>query len=147
MLTSKSKTFIPSVLIGVNSKGKNVEISKKLISKMFSAKIQGNSSTNRGFPVNADALEKLRANPYPEGTVYCIGKEDGTTTNLELKWIGEDDLYNIEDALKECKTALKPNRTILNSLSKYGNKYVHDKISLDEAVKSIISDSDLELKE
>ena len=147
MLTSKSKTFIPSVLIGVNSKGKNVEISKKLISKMFSAKIQGNSSTNRGFPVNADALEKLRANPYPEGTVYCIGKEDGTTTNLELKWIGEDDLDNIEDALKECKTALKPNRTILNFLSKYGNKYVHDKISLDEAVKSIISDSDLELKE
>lgn len=147
MLTTKSKTFIPSVLIGVNSKGKNVEISKKVISKLFSAKVQENSSTNRGFPVNEDALEKLRENPYPEGTVYCIGKEDGTTTNLELKWIGDDDLDNIEYALKECKTALKPNRTILNSLSKYGNKYVHDKISLDEAVKAIISDSDLDLQE
>lgn len=147
VLSSKNKVFIPSVLVGVNSKGKNIEKSKQVIASLFSEEIQKSNNTNRGFSVNEDALEKLKENAYPEGIAYMIGRKDGTPIQVTMKWLEDEDFDKVEKYLKGSKTALKPNRTILNSLSKYGNRYVHDKISLDEAVQSIISDSDLELKE
>lgn len=146
---NKNNIFIPTDTIGLSAGSKNKKIAKDFIKALFSKETQEktNYGMESGFPVNKSALEKSKekSNNSDDGEM-CIGNGEEEIKYKQV-WPSEKDLKDLDNEIEKLEKPAEINSKLLLSINIANYKYCGNKISLDEAVKYVVDNTDLDLAE
>lgn len=148
--------YVPSNIIGVNSKSKDIETSKAFMTYILGLEGQNALGSYSGFPVNIEAFDKSMINPYideewydPNNSMGGIGTSDenGNEINLELYWPSDDDIATLKNMLSQLSTPAYNDNTILSTILNDCIGCILSDQSIDEAVDKVIKDINIYLSE
>ena len=154
--------FIPSNLVGINAKGKNKEQAKEIIESL----IIGNSTerySGEGFSINANTFEnafsteKMKeegyelefdeaTNHYTQGT-WGWGDEFGNSKEVTILLPNDEDVNRLKSEIESLNVAATVNTVLLTEVAKQFNSYAQGKISLEDAINTVVDNLDLYLSE
>ena len=154
--------FIPTNLVGINAKGKNKEQAKEIIESL----IIGNSTerySSEGFSINANTFEnafsteKMKeegyelefdeaTNHYTQGT-WGWGDEFGNSKEVTILLPNDEDVNRLKSEIESLNVAATVNTVLLTEVAKQFNSYAQGKISLEDAINTVVDNLDLYLSE
>lgn len=148
--------YVPSNIIGINSKSKDMESSKAFLTYLMGAEGQKSLGSYNGFPVNIEAFDQSMINPYineewydPDESMGGIGTtdENGNELNLELYWPNDDEIATLKNMLGQLSTPAYNDSTILTTILNDCIGCILSDQSIDEAVDKVIKDINIYLSE
>lgn len=162
VLTRDSENiFIPIDSLGINAKGENKESAKDFLKQILSEEAQSSGMFRTGFPVNKVALGKkfeMRTSEdykpeYDEATKHYISGTmgtsgpDGVMKEVKQLFPNEDDINRLMAEIEKVNVAPTLNKTLLLEVAKQFDLYVQDKVTVDEAIDTIVKNLDIYLAE
>ncbi len=133
-------SYIPSCSLSLCSKSKNKENAVKFLQTALSDNVQSIESGD-GLPVNLGVIERWPNRKYQSGNNFndndrgIYSPDSGKYTEI-YNIMGEDYVKTL-DMLKKLDTPLCDKGNIVEAILTYGEKYLKNEISLEEAVTQI----------
>ena len=154
--------FIPSITVGINSKGKNKEQAKEIIKFLITSK-SNEIYSNYGFSININkfendfSIERLKeegyelefdqaTNHYVQGTTGW-GDQFGNSKEVKVLYPNDEDVNRLRSEIESLNVATTVNTILLKEVAKQFDLYTQGKISLEDAINEVIDNLDLYLSE
>ena len=142
------QTFLPSAVIGINSRGAHKEEARRFAEYILSAETQMHEAGS-GFPVNVYAATELMKAEQKAKTWIISRAEERTGEALELTVspASEEVLDGFYQSMQEVKTPELSDQIIRQTVGEYALSYGKGEITLEEAREQIASRAELYLAE
>lgn len=154
--------FIPSITVGINSKGKNKEQAKEIIKSLITSK-SNEIYSNYGFSININkfkndfSIERLKeegyelefdqaTNHYVQGTTGW-SDQFGNSKEVKVLYPNDEDVNRLRSEIESLNVATTVNTILLKEVAKQFDLYTQGKISLEDAINEVIDNLDLYLSE
>jgi ABC-type glycerol-3-phosphate transport system substrate-binding protein len=140
-------SFTPNCELGINSKGKQLELSKEFLLTVLSAEVQKNDLYD-GFAVNTKALlecSKQDVSGY-SGTTDVINA-DGTTSMLEFYPLDEKQCNEVIDIYSTVNNKITANDSIAAAIMARAKDFFNGNQSASDAADAIIEEMNIYLSE
>lgn len=154
--------FIPSITVGINSKGKNKEQAKEIIKFLITSK-SNEIYSNYGFSININkfendfSIERLKeegyelefdqaTNHYVQGTTGW-SDQFGNSKEVKVLYPNDEDVNRLRSEIESLNVATTVNTILLKEVAKQFDLYTQGKISLEDAINEVIDNLDLYLSE
>ncbi|WP_300902645.1 ABC transporter substrate-binding protein [uncultured Clostridium sp.] len=154
--------FIPSIIVGINSKGKNKEQAKEIIKSLITSK-SNEIYSNYGFSININkfendfSIERLKeeryelefdqaTNHYVQGTTGW-SDQFGNSKEVKVLYPNDEDVNRLRSEIESLNVATTVNTILLKEVAKQFDLYTQGKISLEDAINEVIDNLDLYLSE
>lgn len=144
---NSSYVFFPENIISVNSKSKNIEISKQMVSDLLSDKYF-DINKDSSFSINKNIVETIfNANKQNDKLgSFGVGNENGEV-ECKIEWLDDENYNYLMDIIESLDISCNTDINILDIVIKYGTEYIDDKISINDAVENISKECDIRLSE
>lgn len=142
------ESYVPMGKIGINSAGKNIELSKSFVKTLFSKEVQS-ADFYDGFSVNKNVLSDYRDKVNKAGEAYggSFAGADGKNYEMKIAWPEEERRIEIITACETVTRKVEGDQTILSAIQKESGDYFTGERSLDDTVLAIINKTKLYLQE
>lgn len=146
----KEGCFVPTMLMGLNSKGKNQEDAKVFLEFLYSAEGQ-QLSMGQGFAVNESVFDS--AEYWEKGGSTSIGYTvtDGDDVVrqvvLDVEIASKDQVARIQKMAKSLTVPAQLDQTVVDAVEEQLESYVSGESSLEDAVDAVIQKINLYLAE
>ena len=147
--------FIPDGLAGVSAKSTQKELALEFYTFLFGRELQ-DMDLSGGFPVNMASFDSYAENPYtgqqlgfPDnfaGNVVTM-KDDGEMFYLELAWPDEEQFRELKEMVSGTSVISMGDPEIEEAVLETGQKVLDGEITVQEAVREIVSRSAIYLAE
>lgn len=154
--------FIPSITVGINSKGKNKEQAKEIIKFLITSK-SNEIYSNYGFSININkfendfSIERLKeegyelefdqaTNHYVQGTTGW-SDQFGNSKEVKVLYPNDEDVNRLRSEIESLNVATTVNTILLKEVARQFDLYTQGKISLEDAINEVIDNLDLYLSE
>ena len=154
--------FIPYNIVGINSKGKNKEQAKELVTSLLKGYSRDNYSSN-GFSINLNkfndtfSIEKMKEdgyeleydeskNHYIQGT-WGYSDEFGNSKEVTMLLPNDEDVNKLKSEIENLNVGTTVNSVLLIEVAKQFESYVNGDISLEDAINKVVDNLDLYLSE
>ena len=137
-------TYKPSSIIGLNASSKNKAISEEVLVFMLNEKMQL-TDTLEGFPTHIGALEKwIKGETTNKDVFYTYGSDRGI---LSVAWGHEEALQAFYEEVKQIKTPILDDETLVNLIIEGSKAYFENKESAEQVVERLKPQLELYSKE
>jgi ABC-type glycerol-3-phosphate transport system substrate-binding protein len=144
---SFENSFLPSCELGINSKGKQLELSKEFIRLILSEDIQKNDF-NDGFPVNSKALLECSLQDRSDyGACTNIVNEDGTEEMLYFYPLDEQQTKEIVELCSSVSNRITSDDSIADAIKIKASDFFTGSLSASDAADAIIQELNIYLSE
>ncbi|MFR3030134.1 MAG: hypothetical protein ACLTNO_01920 [Blautia sp.] len=146
----KEGCFVPTMLMGLNSKGKNQEDAKVFLEFLYSTEGQ-QLSMGQGFAVNESVFDS--AEYWEKGGSTSIGYTvtDGDDVVrqvvLDVEIASKDQVARIQKMAKSLTVPAQLDQTVVDAVEEQLESYVSGESSLEDAVDAVIQKINLYLAE
>lgn len=147
--------FIPDGLAGVSAKSEQKELAFEFYTFLFGRELQ-DMDLPGGFPVNMASFDSYAENPYkgrqpgfPDnfaGSVVTL-TDEGEMFSLELIWPDEEQFRELKEMVSGTSVISMGDPVIEEAVLESGQKALDGEISVQEAVREIVSRSAIYLAE
>lgn len=137
--------YIPQNMLGVNSVGKNIELSKEFLRYFLSEEYQNSNST--GFSINEES-SKLNFPQSETGELYNKYYEDKEGTNeLNIPKLTSKEVEEFTDFVKELDVPVLVDMQVLQTVMEQAEEFLYEGKSLEDAVHTVSEKVDIYLAE
>ena len=153
---SLENVYIPSNVIGINSKTKDMDTAKAFFSYMLSSEGQDSFDSYNGFSVNIDSFNKSMIDPNADQPGYDPNQsnggwgttdENGNEIMLDLYWPTEEQIADFKAMIGTLSTPSYSDNTILSTILNDCFGCIVGDDSIDDAVEQVVKDINIYLSE
>lgn len=154
---SLDKVYVPSNIVGINSKSKDMETAKKFLSYLLSTEGQNSVDHYNGFSVNTESFDKGMIdpnsidNPNYDPNVstggWGIEDENGNEFMLDMYWPSAEQIADFKAMINELSTPAYNDSMILTTILKDCIGCILGDDSIDDAVNQVVKDINIYLSE
>ncbi|MGN0203183.1 MAG: ABC transporter substrate-binding protein [Coprococcus sp.] len=153
---SLENVYIPSNVIGINSKSKDMETAKAFFSYMLSSDGQDSFDSYNGFSVNIDSFNKSMTDPNADQPGYDPNQstggwgttdENGNEIMLDMYWPTEEQIADFKAMIGTLSTPSYSDNTILSTILNDCFGCIVGDDSIDDAVEQVVKDINIYLSE
>ncbi len=138
-------TYKPSSIIGLNASSKNKILTEEIMAFMLNEKVQL-TDTLEGFPTHVDAFEKwIKGETTNKNASYMYSVDDYDI--LVVEWGHEEALQAFYEEVKQIKTAVLEDETLINLIVEGSKAYFENKESAQQVVERLKPQLELYSKE
>ena len=138
-------TYKPNCIIGLNASSKNKALTEEVIAFMLNEKIQL-TDTLEGFPTHIGAFEKwIKGETTNKKDSYGFGSD--SYGPLYVAWGHEEALQAFYNEVKQIKTAILDDETLINLIVEGSKPYFENKESAKQVVERLKPQLELYSKE
>ena len=139
------RTYKPSSIIGLNASSKDKVITEEILTFMLEEKIQL-TDTLEGFPTHVSAFEKwIKGETINKNASYMYSVDDHDI--LVVEWGHEEALQAFYEEVKQIKTAILDDETLINLITEGSKAYFENKESAKQVVERLKPQLELYSKE
>ena len=153
---SVQNVYVPSEIIGINAKSKNIDTAKEFYAFALSADGQKAIDSYSGFPVNKDRFDASLVDPDAGTEGYDPNEskgswgmtdEDGNEISVDTYWPTDDQIAQLKNLIDSLDTPSYGDYTILSTILKDSMNAIIGDTSVDDAVEQVVKDIDIYLSE
>lgn len=153
---SVQNVYVPSDIIGINAKSKNIDTAKEFYAFALSAAGQKAIDSYSGFPVNKERFDASLVDPDagtegydPNASKGSWGMtdEDGNEISVDIYWPTDDQIAQLKNLIDSLDTPSYGDYTILSTILKDSMNAIIGDTSVDDAVEQVVKDIDIYLSE
>lgn len=153
---SVQNVYVPSDVIGINAKSKNIDTAKEFYAFALSADGQKAIDSYSGFPVNKERFDASLVDPDagtegydPNASKGSWGMtdEDGNEISVDIYWPTDDQIAQLKSLIDSLDTPSYGDYTILSTILKDSINAIIGDTSVDDAVEQVVKDIDIYLSE
>ena len=146
LCAEEKKSFIPNVVLGMNSKSKRKEEAEAFLKTALGKKV--NMTPGSGFPINRAAYEHVTKEAVnTTGGGISVYSDDGIEISMEVLSAKEQDIKKLTQIIESLDTAALTDDGIKEMIISQGKKYLEDSQSVQETVKNVMQKISLYLSE
>lgn len=139
--------FLPTEILGISSKSKNMEAAKGFVEYLLSIEAQA-VNQGGGFPVNKTGFEKsLENRSGVENVEFAISDDDGGFASLALTWPEEEEIKTLRQTFEKLNTPLVTDDVIREAVTEQGLSCLEGGVTAQEAAKNALQKINLYLAE
>ena len=154
---SVQNVYVPSEIIGINAKSKNIDTAKEFYAFALSADGQkAIDSYYSGFPVNKERFDASLVDPDAGTEGYDPNEskgswgmtdEDGNEISVDSYWPTDDQIAQLKNLIDSLDTPSYGDYTILSTILKDSMNAIIGDTSVDDAVEQVVKDINIYLSE
>ena len=153
---SVQNVYVPSEIIGINAKSKNIDTAKEFYAFALSADGQKAIDSYSGFPVNKERFDASLVDPDAGTEGYDPNEskgswgmtdEDGNEISVDSYWPTDDQIAQLKNLIDSLDTPSYGDYTILSTILKDSMNAIIGDTSVDDAVEQVVKDIDIYLSE
>lgn len=154
---SVQNVYVPSEIIGINAKSKNIDTAKEFYAFALSADGQkAIDSYYSGFPVNKERFDVSLVDPDAGTEGYDPNEskgswgmtdEDGNEISVDSYWPTDDQIAQLKNLIDSLDTPSYGDYTILSTILKDSMNAIIGDTSVDDAVEQVVKDINIYLSE
>ena len=153
---SVQNVYVPSEIIGINAKSKNIDTAKEFYAFALSVDGQKAIDSYSGFPVNKERFDASLVDPDAGTEGYDPNEskgswgmtdEDGNEISVDSYWPTDDQIAQLKNLIDSLDTPSYGDYTILSTILKDSMNAIIGDTSVDDAVEQVVKDIDIYLSE
>ena len=147
--------YIPSNVVGINAKSKDMASAKELLTYLLSAEGQTGNNYN-GFSVNTESFDKSMTDPNADQPDYDPNQstsgwgttdENGNEIMLDMYWPSAEQIADFKSMIASLSTPSYSDNTILSTILNDCFGCIVGDDSIDDAVEQVVKDINIYLSE
>ena len=148
MELSGEKVFIPTGLVGINSKSEKIEDAQTFVSYLLGAEAQ-QIDQDGGFPINRTAFANIikGAESGQEAGMSIVVSGDGKEAMLEVEWATKEELATLQQMIESLDTAALTDSVISEAVLEQAVECAKGNITAEEATSAVIQKVQIYLAE
>lgn len=148
--------YIPSNVLGINSKSKDMDTAKSFLSYLLSAEGQNSTNSYNGYSVNIDSFNKSMTDPNASLPDYDPNEstggwgttdENGNEIMLDMYWPTTEQIDAFKAMIGTLSTPSYSDNTILSTILNDCFGCIIGDDSIDDAVEQVVKDINIYLSE
>lgn len=153
---SVQNVYVPSDVIGINAKSKNMDTAKDFYEYALSADGQKAIDSYSGFPINKERFDASLVDPDAGSEDYDpneskggwgITDENGNDIFVDRYWPTDDQITELKNLIDSLEMPSYGDYTILSTIMKDSMNSIIGDTSVDDAVDQIVKDINIYLSE
>ena len=153
---SVQNVYVPSEIIGINAKSKNIDTAKEFYAFALSVDGQKAIDSYSGFPVNKERFDASLVDPDAGTEGYDPNEskggwgmtdDDGNEIFVDSYWPTDDQIAQLKNLIDSLDTPSYGDYTILSTILKDSMNAIIGDTSVDDAVEQVVKDINIYLSE